>query len=263
MAALSADRLFILGWSQLVRQPVLDAFVSGVVGSHPSPLPSGRGRAPLPWTILEGRTRNAVTLFELSLGVDSGGILAQRWYDVPERATARDLYDINAAALRDAFIDVHDAIRDDILDPVAQDETQASYRGKRIPADGLIDFAWSAGEIDRLVRAVSTPYPGAYSYVEGYRVVFWASEPSDTRNRKGQPGQILARRGEDVLVQAGAGDAIWLCEPQIADAAGEQVDPRSVLRVGQCLGYRMQDEIHALRERIARLEAILTERGDA
>ena len=76
-----AELLFILGWSQLLSDEVINLFPMGVVGSHPSNLPERRGRAPISWTIIDDCRRSAVTLFRLTRGVDNGSILKQTFFD--------------------------------------------------------------------------------------------------------------------------------------------------------------------------------------
>ena len=66
------DWLFIIGWSQIAGPQVLAAPTHGVHGIHPTLLPEGRGRAPIPWAILKGLKETGVTLFKLDEGVDTG-----------------------------------------------------------------------------------------------------------------------------------------------------------------------------------------------
>src|SRR6266496_1733341 len=68
------DWLFIIGWSQIAGPLVLDAPKRGVLGIHPTLLPAGRGRAPIPWAILKGLKQTGVTLFKLDAGIDTGPI---------------------------------------------------------------------------------------------------------------------------------------------------------------------------------------------
>ena len=75
--AAEIDWLFIIGWSQIAREPILSAPRMGALGIHPTLLPEGRGRAPIPWAILKGLPRTGVSLFKLDQGVDTGPILDQ------------------------------------------------------------------------------------------------------------------------------------------------------------------------------------------
>src|SRR5438445_5736273 len=87
------DLLVVAGWSQLVRDPLLSSFPLDAVGLHPTALPHGRGRAPIPWTLIKGLTRTAVTLFYLVEEADAGDIVDQEPIDVSLRDDARSLYE--------------------------------------------------------------------------------------------------------------------------------------------------------------------------
>ncbi|MBU2167319.1 MAG: hypothetical protein KKF88_05730 [Alphaproteobacteria bacterium] len=252
--ATGAEMLFVLGWSQLLDAATLETFPRGVVGSHPSELPYGRGRAPIPWTVLEDRRRSAVTLFRMTSGVDDGAILKQTAFEIPDRPTARIVYNLVAETLARSFAELYGEFAAGSVTEVRQDMGRASWRSKRVPADGWIDFRAGAEAIDRLVRAVSDPFPGAYSYLVGERAVFQSSSPASGNDlrRKGMPGQVLARRQGMILVQAG--DApLWLSEPSLpADRPGRA-------RLGDRFGFHVEDELYALRERLAKLEQRLNE----
>jgi methionyl-tRNA formyltransferase len=206
---LAPDFIFTLGWSQLFQDQLLSTPTSYVVGSHPSPLPMGRGRAPVPWTILEGQVRSAVSLFRMDAGVDSGDILQQRWFDIPDRVYAAGLYEIVATSLSEAFCALYHQLSNGTVRPIAQDESKATYRPKRTPEDGAIDFNRSAIEIDRLIRAVSHPYPGAFCSYRTKALWIWHVDPGPEGGCTGSPGEILQRKDGRLLVQCGQGQ-LWV-----------------------------------------------------
>lgn len=254
LAATQADALFVLGWSQLLTSQTIAVFPRGVVGSHPSPLPAGRGRAPVPWTILEDAGQGAVSLFRMTGGVDDGDILKQVLFDLPPRPTARDLYDLVKHHLAAAFCDLYrDLAAGHGPEGAPQNPSEASWRARRVPGDGWIDFRWAAEHVDRLVRAVSEPYPGAYAYLGDDKVIFHSTRPATGQDlrRKGVAGQILAIRSDWVLVQAGD-VPLWL------SAVWDQGNRP---RLGARFGYRVEDELHALRNRVAALERLLVDGG--
>jgi methionyl-tRNA formyltransferase len=240
--ALQPDYVFTLGWSQLFRDELLSIPTGFVVGSHPSPLPDGRGRAPVPWTILQNLRRSAVSLFKMDLGVDSGSILIQRYFDIPPRPYASQVYSLVAENLTNAYLDLFRQLREGTVQEVPQGPG-GSVRGKRTPSDGHIDFRWDAERVDRLVRAVSEPYPGAYSYYQGERVSVWRSDLDDVPDYLGVPGQILLRKGGKLLVQAGD-RPLWLSHFTSLDGPMGEDE----FRLGQSFGFRVEDEIYQLRK---------------
>jgi methionyl-tRNA formyltransferase len=249
---LQPDHVFVLGWSQLLGNDAIDVPHRYVVGSHPTPLPHGRGRAPVPWMILLGDRRGAVSLFRMVRGADAGPLLLQRWFDIAPDVNATTLYRQVAETLRDAFCELYGRLAEGSVLETPQDEEQASYRARRVPGDGLIDFQGSRDAVDRLVRAVTHPYPGAYTYYRGRKVVVWRSSLEDVPDHRGVTGQILARRDGRLLVQAADGP-LWL-EDLTQD--GDPIDPTD-LAIGEKLGYRVEDEIHALRREVAEMKARL------
>src|ERR671919_698473 len=91
---LEPELVFVVGWSQLVREPFIALASEGVFGMHPTLLPRHRGRAPIPWAILSGLARTGVTLFEIvDASADSGAIVGQVVVEIAEEDTAETLYE--------------------------------------------------------------------------------------------------------------------------------------------------------------------------
>lgn len=202
---LRPDVVFVLGWSQIFRDPLLDVPSLGVIGSHPTCLPRGRGRAPVSWTIMEGLSASAVTLFKMDSGVDTGDIVWRSTFSIPPRVHARELYDIISDHLGSSFAQLAELLdRGDVVEAEPQDEMKATYRHGRRPEDGELFFDLAAGYLDRLVRASGDPYPGAFSYYQGERVHFdRALLPSNEEERhSGVPGQVLCVRNDGLIVQS-------------------------------------------------------------
>ena len=90
---LEPELVFVVGWSQLVRDPFIELASEGVFGMHPTLLPRHRGRAPIPWAILTGLARTGVTLFEIvDATADSGPIVGQREVEISPDETATTLF---------------------------------------------------------------------------------------------------------------------------------------------------------------------------
>ena len=176
-AALDLDWLFIIGWSQIARERLLDAPKCGVLGIHPTLLPVGRGRAAIPWAILKGLDETGVTLFKLDTGVDTGPIVAQRRIELASDETASGLYekvnDEHRALIRDAW----PRLASGEVEFSPQDDSAATVWPGRKPEDGEILRSMTVYEVDRLVRAVTRPYPGAFLDQRGHRLRVWAGAP--------------------------------------------------------------------------------------
>lgn len=168
------DWLFIIGWSQIAGTEILNAPNKGVIGIHPTLLPEGRGRAAIPWAILKGLERTGVTMFKLDQGVDTGEIIAQELIPLSDKTDAFALYNAvnekHISIIRDSIM----ALSNNDIELHIQDESKATYWPGRKPEDGEINLEGSVIEAEKLVRAVTKPYPGAFYFNRhGQKVIVW------------------------------------------------------------------------------------------
>jgi methionyl-tRNA formyltransferase len=197
------DWLFVVGWSQLAKADVLTATRRGVLGMHPTLLPVGRGRAPIPWAILLGLPQTGVTLFQMDLGVDSGPIIAQTPITLAPRETATTLYAKVAAAHATLLRDQWHALVSDRLQPRTQDESRATVWPARKPEDGQLLAQMPVADAERLVRAVTHPYPGAFMWTPEGRLTVWSSgAPLEDLGGAGQVDTVRRLQFSDGWIDA-------------------------------------------------------------
>jgi len=167
------DWLFIIGWSQIAGDDVLEAAKYGTLGMHPTLLPEGRGRASIPWAIIKGLQKTGVSLFKLDTGVDTGLIGAQIEIPLDPAEDAASLYGkVNHAQSQLMRKAIHLLENNEMAFQV-QDESKATFWPGRKPEDGRLDLSGSVIDAERLVRAVTHPYPGAFIHIDGIRIVIW------------------------------------------------------------------------------------------
>ena len=187
---LRADLGIVAGWYHLVPAKIRSVFPLGCVGLHASLLPRLRGGAPLNWAILDGETETGVSLFQLGDGVDDGPVFAQRTFPVGPRDDVGDL----VARSVDASLALTREVIPSIIGGTAHPEPQRgvpTYCLQRTPEDGRIDWRLSAVDIDRLIRAVSRPYRGAFTQLGSEHTTIWRAEPVlDAPRVLGAPGQL-------------------------------------------------------------------------
>lgn len=219
---LRPDAIFVVGWSQLVRGDFIALAPAGVYGMHPTLLPRHRGRAPIPWAILSGLARTGVTLFEIvDPTADSGPIVGQAVVDVEPDETATTLFDKLARAhveLVRAFVP---ELAAGTVTKTPQDPSRASTWPKRTPADGIIDWETRAPYLYDWVRAQTRPYPGAFTFLGGEKVVVWRARPVEWQGEA--PAGTVVDAGP--VVACGEG-ALLL----------EEVETSAPLEVGARLG---------------------------
>lgn len=170
------DWLFIIGWSQIAGPEVLSAPRLGVLGIHPSLLPVGRGRAAIPWAILKELDKTGVTLFKMDEGVDTGPVADQIEIKLSNNITATSLYEKVNLAHIDLIRKSVTSIINDTLFLTPQDNSKASIWPGRKPEDGEINLNGSVYDAEKLIRAVTKPYPGAYIIINDLKYIIWSAK---------------------------------------------------------------------------------------
>lgn len=172
------DWLFIIGWSQIAKKELLNTPHKGCIGMHPTLLPVGRGRASIPWAIIKGLTKTGVTMFRLDEGIDTGDILGQVEIEIDKNMTATELY----AGVEEAHVKLIEkywkSILDDTIELKEQDERLATEWPGRRPEDGEIYHSMNVVDAERLIRAVTHPYPGAFYYIGNKKIIVWKAKIS-------------------------------------------------------------------------------------
>lgn len=206
---LQLDCLFVVGWSQLCGPALCEAAGGRVIGYHPAALPRLRGRAAIPWTILLDEKITASTLFWIDAGVDAGPVIAQRFFHVAADETAASLYARHMAALAQMLREHLPAMAHALPAGTDQDERFATYAAKRRPADGEINWSLPGAAIERLVRAVGQPYPGAVTTCAGTPITVWqAALQSHPGRFHALPGQVVQRSDHGFSVMCGDGSVL-------------------------------------------------------
>lgn len=235
------DVIFAVGFSQLMQEEWLSMPRLGCIGFHPTNLPKGRGRAPLAWITIEKEIGSA-TFFLMGKGADDGPIFVQEIFEIKDEDDASTVELKIEESIKFALDKWLPQLKEGKWDPMPQDEAFASWYGKRSIEDGWIDWHNSASNIDRLIKASTHPHPGAYTYFKDKKLIIWKSELEQDIPIKGVVGRVLLTDAEKgSLVQCGEG-LIWLNSIQIVD--------KTILKVGDKLGYNIEDEIYSIKQKL-------------
>lgn len=167
------ELIVVVGWYHMIPEAIISIPKHGTIGIHASLLPKYRGNAPLVWAMINGETTTGVSVFYFTDGIDNGDLLQQTPIDInPEDNIAHVLLKAEEAALSSIRETLKD-IEGNTVKRQRQIESLASYYPRRKPEDGLIDWTWDAQRIQNFIRAQTKPYPGAYTYIDGKKVIIW------------------------------------------------------------------------------------------
>ncbi|MEK7954066.1 formyltransferase [Luteolibacter soli] len=201
IAELKPDMILSVYYRHMIPEAILALAPLGAFNMHGSLLPKFRGRAPVNWAVLHGEPRIGMTLHRMVKRPDAGEIIDQEGVDIGPDDTAEQAFRKVLPCATEVLGRQLDALLAGTAVGTPQDESQASYYGGRTPEDGRIDWSASAGSIHNLVRAVTDPYPGAFSDVADARLMVWQTNVVD--GGWGMPGEILSL--EPFIVATGEG----------------------------------------------------------
>jgi methionyl-tRNA formyltransferase len=221
MRRLEPDFLFSCYYRHMLKKPLLDLPKQGALNLHGSLLPKYRGRVPVNWVLVHDETETGVTLHYMEPKADRGDMVAQKRVPITSKDTAHTLFARITVAAEELMRDTYPLLRTGRAPRMPQDHSQASYFGGRRPEDGRINWTKPAPAIYNLVRAVTHPYPGAFTLMDGRKLYIWWGRPlAEPVSPAAVPGQIVAHiPGEGLLVATGNGQflieqAQWEGEPE-------------------------------------------------
>jgi methionyl-tRNA formyltransferase len=192
LGELALDVAFVIGWTQLVSARAMAQVKRGVIGAHASLLPSLRGRAPVNWALIRGLTETGNTLMWLDERADRGDIIDQTVIAITPYDTCASLYAKVAASNADMILRVLPHLMRGERPGFPQPHTSDPDLPGRRPEDGIIDWAWPGERLYDFIRALTRPYPGAWTWLDGRRFRVWQSAHVPTfGHRSGVPGEIL------------------------------------------------------------------------
>ncbi|OFV83287.1 MAG: hypothetical protein A2Y78_16370 [Acidobacteria bacterium RBG_13_68_16] len=199
--------IFSFYFRYMIPESVLRLAPRGALNLHGSLLPRYRGRAPVNWVLVNGETETGVSLHHMVAIPDAGNLVAQERVEIAFEDTARTLY----AKLENAAEKLLDRtlplLKEGRAPSVPMNLAEGSYFGGRAPEDGRFSWEWSAVKIYNLVRAVTHPYPGAFTVWAGRKLFVWWAVPQ-ARPLQATPGTVLEVSPE--RVEAATGDGTLL-----------------------------------------------------
>ncbi len=210
LRAVDADVFLVVSYGELLRQSFLDLPKDVCLNVHPSLLPRHRGATPIPAALLAGDRTTGVSIQRVVLELDAGDILVAREADILPGETAGELAGRLATLSGELVIDALDLVAAGDATYTPQDESAITFCTRLTKQDGEVDWAGSAADVDRRVRAMN-PWPLAFSHLHGLgggavKIAIHSGAPLATPSdaRASAPGTLLASR-DRLVVACGVG----------------------------------------------------------
>ena len=182
-------------------------------------MPKYRGRTPHIWAIINNEKYTGITAHFIEEGCDTGDIVFQKNILIEEDITGSDLLRIYQNEYPAVIRKVLEMINETKIVRLPQNHLEATLFPKRTPDDGLINWNWQKERIYNWVRALSYPYPGAFTYYRSEKLIIdeinFSNIGFDSFLENGTIISINQQNNPVVKVQNGAIEIIKKRNPEI------------------------------------------------
>ncbi len=232
IGALNPSVIYSFYYRHLIPKSVLQLAPLGAFNLHGSLLPAYRGRAPVNWMLVNGEREAGVTLHQMVARADAGDIVGQRAIAIEDSDTALTLYRKLVPLGVELITEMHPKIVAGEAPRRKMDISKGSYFGRRLPEDGRIDWRWPARRIFNLVRAVTHPYPGAFCFVAGRKLLIWEAKIGAETATLGEPGRVV-REMLDGALEIAAGEGSIILKIAQFEGGAESIAREALSEIGR------------------------------
>jgi methionyl-tRNA formyltransferase len=213
LRAIAPDVIIVVAYGRLIPAWMLELPPYGNLNLHASLLPKYRGAAPIQWAIADGETETGVSTMRIDAGLDTGDILLQERVPISSEQTALELASILAEVGAKLMLRTLDGLEAGTLQARAQEHALATLAPILHREDGHVDFSRTANQIYDRWRGFQ-PWPGAFSFLQGKKLVFHSVKIAADVSCEGLPG-TLKRAENRSLVACGQHTCLELLEVQM------------------------------------------------
>jgi len=217
--------LVVIAYGRILPEDLIALPRYGTINVHASLLPKYRGPAPIQWSVINGEKETGVCTQLMEKELDTGDLLLSAREPINPDDTAGDLHDRLAEKGATVLIDTLKGLAAKTIQPVSQDHSLATYAPMLTKDDGLINWNQPAESLECFIRGV-TPWPGAYTFLEGKRLKIFRSQPVGTETSD-PPGTILKGFPDELRIATARG-ALMIKE--IQSASGKRLPIKDFLR---------------------------------
>ena len=190
---------------RMLPEVVWDMPEYGTFNVHAALLPQYRGAAPINWAVINGETQTGVTTFFLDKEIDTGRIIMQKPFDIPDEADVEFVYDGLMQLGADICLETLERIiaADGHPESIPQEELETKFRRlydapKLFKNTCEINWDRPCKRVYDFIRGLS-PYPGAWTQLmgpDGKTVDLKIFKTTKTQKNVGmRPGMIVIYKG--------------------------------------------------------------------
>jgi methionyl-tRNA formyltransferase len=196
-----------VNWKYTLPQDFLDLFECGILNFHLGNLPDYKGNATPNWSILNGEDHIFGNIHRMERELDVGDVLSRKSIPI---TTQTYVGDILKQAEKDVPMLYEEALEKTITQRdfyVVKGSLQGLRCYPRLAEDSQINWQESLETIHRLIRASAKPFGGAFSYLNGKKVIIWRADQIIPEEKYlAMPGHIIGLDKESKKIRVASRD---------------------------------------------------------
>ncbi|OIQ12542.1 methionyl-tRNA formyltransferase [Neomoorella thermoacetica] len=203
LKALSPDVIVSIAYDQILKRRLLDLAKTIAFNVHAGDLPKYRGNNPINWAIINGEEKIGITAHVMSEEIDLGPIIEKIYVPVTLEDNYATVLKKVVASIPDLVLDVLSQIRNKTIKLRHINREEGFYMPRRGEKDEIIKWFDTSKNIYNLIRAITRPAPGAYTYLGKQKLRVWSAKLIESPKFIANPGQVMEVLKEGVIVKTG------------------------------------------------------------
>lgn len=206
------ELVVVVAYGKILPKEFLNFPKYGCINVHASILPKYRGASPIHYAVLNGDEITGVTVQQMDEGIDTGDILNIKEQKIGINDTTEYMYEVLAPLGAEAMLETIEKIENNELNPVKQDESQASHVTLLSKEMSPIDWNMPAFDVHNKIRGLYS-WPGASTVIDGKTLKIHSSVICD-KNGNNISGEVIDSSGR-FIVCCGDNNCVELLSVQL------------------------------------------------
>lgn len=241
LLSLSPDLILVWSFPMILPKPVLELPRLGCVNVHFGLLPQYRGGHAFRWAIANGESTTGVTLHYMDEGTDTGPIIATVRFDLAWDDDVLSVMKKSRLAGMYLLKECWASIASGQAPRMPQDEAKAHYYPLTTTEDMLVNWSTTNTNIYNLVRSLVYPFPGAFTFWCGRKLILRRVKPVESGSPSLAPGSIAYVDQSGVTVATSTGGVLL----QEAELDGFIIHAKDFQATAIAVGDRFENCLHS------------------
>ncbi|PRO65278.1 methionyl-tRNA formyltransferase [Alkalicoccus urumqiensis] len=200
------DVIVTAAFGQILPKDILDIPPYGAINVHASLLPKYRGGAPIHQAVIDGEKETGITIMYMAEKLDAGNIILQESVAIEPEDTTGTMHDKLSVCGAELVTKALESIQNGTAPSIEQVEEEATFARNITKEMERLDWRKDAESVYNQIRGLS-PWPGAYTELEGKRIKIWSAVlTGETSNKDAgtlihHDGRLLAVCGDHRLIE--------------------------------------------------------------